>query len=121
MFSRPFWINRIEKAWTQTPVAWLCGVRRCGKTTLAESLDPNRVHYFNCDHPTAEDWVRDPMVFYRSCPKPIVVFDEVHQLRDPSRLLKIGADSFPRLKILATGSSTLSSASGTRPNSIPPA
>jgi predicted AAA+ superfamily ATPase len=36
-----------------------------------------------------------------------VVFDEVHQLPDPSRLLKIGADGFPRLKILATGSSTL--------------
>ena len=33
--------------------------------------------------------------------------DEVHQLADPSRLLKIGADEFPKLKILATGSSTL--------------
>ena len=37
----------------------------------------------------------------------MVVFDEVHQLPDPSRLLKIGADAFPKLKILATGSSTL--------------
>jgi hypothetical protein len=35
------------------------------------------------------------------------VFDEVHQLRDPARLLKIGADGFPKLKILATGSSTM--------------
>lgn len=39
--------------------------------------------------------------------RPVVVFDEVHQLADPSRLLKIGADAFPRIKILATGSSTL--------------
>jgi len=39
--------------------------------------------------------------------KPVVIFDEVHQLRDPSRLLKIGADAYPSLKILATGSSTL--------------
>ena len=31
----------------------------------------------------------------------------MHQLPDPSRLLKIGADAFPKLKILATGSSTL--------------
>ena len=31
----------------------------------------------------------------------------MHQLPDPSRLLKIGADVFPKLKILATGSSTL--------------
>lgn len=36
-----------------------------------------------------------------------MVFDEVHQLPDPSRLLKIGADAFPHLRILATGSSTL--------------
>ncbi len=33
--------------------------------------------------------------------------DEVHQLPDPSRLLKIGADTRQGLKILATGSSTL--------------
>ncbi len=37
----------------------------------------------------------------------MVVFDEIHQLRDPARVLKIGADTFPRLRILATGSSTL--------------
>jgi uncharacterized protein len=37
----------------------------------------------------------------------VVAFDEIHQLRDPSRVLKIGADLFPQLKILATGSSTL--------------
>ena len=36
-----------------------------------------------------------------------MVFDEIHQLRDPTRLLKVGADAFPKLKILATGSSTL--------------
>jgi len=35
------------------------------------------------------------------------LIDEVHQQADPSRLLKIGADEFPKLKILATGSSTL--------------
>jgi predicted AAA+ superfamily ATPase len=36
-----------------------------------------------------------------------VLLDEVHQLPDPSRLLKIGADTRPGLRILATGSSTL--------------
>ncbi len=51
--------------------------------------------------------VRDPQLFYRGCPKPVMVLDEIHQLRDPSRLLKVGADLFPKLKILATGSSTL--------------
>lgn len=107
MIDRPFWINRLEQAWQQAPIAWLCGVRRCGKTTLAESLGSDRILYVNCDLPKTEDLVRDPEVFYRSCTKPVVVFDEVHQLREPSRLLKIGADLFPQLKILATGSSTL--------------
>jgi uncharacterized protein len=82
-------------------------VRRCGKTTLAESLGTERALYVNCDLPATEQMVHDPQVFFRSCAKPTIVFDEIHQLRDPARLLKIGADMFPKLKILATGSSTL--------------
>jgi len=107
MIERPFWQRRIERAWREAPIVWLCGVRRCGKTTLSEGLGPERVLYMNCDLPMVEDMVRDPSVFYRGCAKPIVVFDEIHQLRDPTRLLKIGADAFPKIKILATGSSTL--------------
>lgn len=107
MTSRPFWMERIEAAWREAPIVWLSGVRRSGKTTLAECLGPERAFYVNCDLPAVEDMVRDPLVFFQNCPKPVVVFDEVHQLRDPARLLKIGADLFPKLKILATGSSTL--------------
>jgi hypothetical protein len=107
MYPRPFWLQRIERAWRETPIVWLCGVRRSGKTTLAHGLGEDRMLYVNCDLPTVEDMVRDPRVFYRSCEKPVVVFDEIHQLRDPARLLKIGADVFPKLRILATGSSTL--------------
>jgi hypothetical protein len=107
MIARPFWIERIEAAWREAPIAWLSGVRRVGKTTLAQSLGEERTLYVNCDLPAAEDMVRDPALFYRGCPKPVIVFDEIHQLRDPSRVLKIGADLFPQLKILATGSSTL--------------
>lgn len=107
MIERPFWIDRIEVAWNEAPIVWLCGVRRAGKTVLAQSLGSDRIHYMNCDRPVVEDMVADPELFYRNCDRPIVVFDEVHQLHDPSRLLKIGADLFPELKILATGSSTL--------------
>lgn len=107
MIPRPFWLQRIEQAWRDAPIAWLCGVRRCGKTTLAQSLGEERASYVNCDLPTVEDMVRDPRLFFRSCTRPVVIFDEIHQLRDPTRLLKVGADAFPKLKILATGSSTL--------------
>jgi hypothetical protein len=107
MVPRPFWLQRISDAWKEAPIAWLCGVRRCGKTTLVGSLGEERALYVNCDLPTVEDRVRDPQLFFRSCRKPIVVFDEIHQLRDPARVLKIGADGFQKLKILVTGSSTL--------------
>ena len=107
MVTRPFWQHRIEAAWREAPVVWLAGVRRAGKTTLARSLGAERMHYVNCDLPSAEDMVSDPQVFFRGCSKLVVVFDEVHQLRDPARVLKIGADEFPDLRILATGSSIL--------------
>ena len=107
MIERPFWVDRIEKAWLEAPIVWLAGVRRSGKTTLARSFGSDRVLYVNCDLPAVADRVADPELFYRDCNRPIVAFDEIHQLRDPSRLLKIGADLFPHLRILATGSSTL--------------
>jgi predicted AAA+ superfamily ATPase len=108
MLQRPYWHQRIESAWKEAPIVWLSGVRRSGKTTLAQGLrNLKEILYINCDLPVTEDRVRDPELFFQSCEKPVVVFDEIHQLSDPSRLLKIGADLFPKLKILATGSSTL--------------
>lgn len=100
-------MDRLELAWRQAPIAWLAGVRRSGKTTLAQSLGEDRALYVNCDLPVTEERVRDPASFLRQCDRPVVVFDEIHQLRDPSRLLKIAADEFPKLRVLATGSSTL--------------
>lgn len=107
MIERSFWRQRIESAWSQAPIAWLAGVRRAGKTTLAQSLGPERTTYVNCDLPAVEEMVRDPQLFFAGCTRPVVVLDEIHQLRDPSRLLKVGADLFPGVRILATGSSTL--------------
>lgn len=106
MIDRPFWMKRIAAAWRQVPIVWLTGVRRSGKTTLAQGLGKD-VLFLNCDLPSVEDRVRDPELFYRDCGHKTVVFDEIHQLKDPSRLLKIGADMFPGVRILATGSSTL--------------
>lgn len=105
MISRPFWRERIENCWRKAPIVWLSGVRRVGKTTLAETLED--AEFLNCDLPSTQHLLADPEAFYRSLTKPRLILDEVHQLPDPSRLLKIGADAFPKLKILATGSSTL--------------
>jgi len=105
MIPRPAWQLRIEAAWQQASIVWLTGPRRVGKTVLSRSLPDTE--FLNCDLPSVAERLQDPESFYPTLRKKILVLDEVHQLRDPSRLLKIAADGFPKLKILATGSSTL--------------
>jgi predicted AAA+ superfamily ATPase len=102
---RPFWTSRLHRAWEKVPIVWLTGVRRVGKTTLAKAL-PDAL-FLNCDLPGTARRVADVERFYAAVDAPFVVFDEIHQLPDPSRLLKVGADEFPHLKVLATGSSSL--------------
>jgi len=107
--ERPFWDARLSETWRAAPIVWLSGVRRSGKTTIARSIDG--AHFLNCDLPSVQRELDDPEAFYaRVSPRAgsaTVVFDEIHRLRDPSAVLKIGADAFPKLRILATGSSTL--------------
>ncbi len=106
MINRPYWLNRVREVWQKRPIAWVAGVRRVGKTTLARML-PETV-YLNCDLPSDARRLEDPEMFFRAQPeKAVLVLDEVHRLSDPSRVLKIAADGFPGLRILATGSSTL--------------
>lgn len=107
MIPRSFWLDRLTAAWDKAPIAWLSGVRRSGKSTLARSLDPDSTVFLNCDEPAVEEALRDPLLYLGSVSRPILVLDEIHQLRDPARILKISADRFPALKVLATGSSTL--------------
>ncbi len=106
MIYRPLWIRRIQQAWKKRPIVWLSGVRRVGKTTLAKMFP--RAIYQNCDLPSVARRLIDPEPFFDSLDVgTIVIFDEIHHLEDPSRLLKIAADAYPHLKVLATGSSTL--------------
>ena len=64
--------------------------------------------YMDCDLPSVGRQLSDPESFFDSLKQGImVIFDEVHRLDDPSRLLKIAADVYPHLRVLATGSSTL--------------
>lgn len=106
MKKRPFWIKRIKQAWKKRPIAWLSGVRRVGKTTLAKMF-PEAI-YLNCDLPSVVRILIDCESFYDTLDENVtVIFDEIHRVEDPSRVLKIAADVYPHLKILATGSSTL--------------
>jgi predicted AAA+ superfamily ATPase len=51
--------------------------------------------------------MEDPEGFLAGLKGKRVILDEVHRLRNPSELLKIAADHFPTVHIIATGSSTL--------------
>ncbi len=96
---------QIELAWKRKSIVWLSGVRRVGKTWLAQSLPD--VEYFDCELPRIRRAMSDAESFLASLRKGRVVLDEIHRLDNPSEMLKIAADHIPDLKILATGSSTL--------------
>jgi len=105
MFARRFWHDRITQAWLHRAIVWLMGVRRVGKTTLARSLPD--ADYFDCELPRTRALLADPESFLAARTDRTIVLDEVHRLADPTELLKIAADHFPGVRILATGSSTL--------------
>ncbi len=95
----------IEKTWRERSVIWLAGVRRVGKTCLCRSLSD--VDYFDCELPRVRRELADPEAFLRGSRGKRVVLDEIHRLANPAELLKIAADHFPQIRVLATGSSTL--------------
>ncbi len=106
MWARTYWLEAIERLWKSRSVLWLPGVRRAGKTTLCRSLPD--VEYFDCELPRQRRAMEDPEAFLESLAGKRVVLDEVHRLRNPSQLLKIAADHYPTVRLVATGSSTLS-------------
>jgi len=107
MVGRTFWLARIADALRSRSVLWLSGVRRTGKTTLCQDL-PDSV-YLDCELPRVRRAIEDdPQSFLAGIrPGTTVALDEIHRLADPSEVLKIAADHFPRVRVVATGSSTL--------------
>jgi predicted AAA+ superfamily ATPase len=105
MKKRSFWVEQIGKAWESRSVIWLSGVRRVGKTFLSQSLAD--AEYFDCELPRVRVILEDAEGFLRPLRGRTIILDEIHRLQNPSELLKIAADHYPEVRILATGSSTL--------------
>jgi predicted AAA+ superfamily ATPase len=105
MVKRRFWLELIEREWKRRPVLWLRGVRRAGKTCLAQNLP--HIEYFDCELPRVRRAMEDPEAFLAGLRRKRVVLDEIHRLPNPSELLKLAADHFTDVRVLATGSSTL--------------
>lgn len=109
MVIRPYWQQQIEEAWLHRSIIWLSGVRRAGKTFLCQSL-PNTA-YFDCELPRVRQQLEDSETFLNNHRGMRIIFDEIHRLGNPSEILKIAADHFPDIKIIATGSSSLGASS----------
>ena len=105
MVTRPFWLEKILSAWEGRSVVWLSGVRRVGKTVLCQSVPG--AEYFDCELPRVRRLLADPQSFLEGVRGKRLVLDEVHRLRNPSEVLKIAADHYPDVHVVATGSSTL--------------
>lgn len=105
MLKRPFWLARLADAWRERNVIWLMGVRRAGKTVLAQSVADST--YLDCELPSARRRLEDHESFLTEHRDTTIVLDEIHRLPDAAQLLKLAADHFPGMRVLATGSSTL--------------
>ncbi len=55
--------------------------------------------------------MEDPEGFLENLRGKRIVLDEIHRLSNPSELLKIAADHFPDIRVVATDSSALSASS----------
>ena len=92
--------------WNERSVIWLTGVRRSGKTTLCKQLTPEA--YFDCELPSVRKKLLDPEQFFLDLDETLCTLDEIHRLENAAEVLKIAADHFPYIKVIATGSSSLS-------------
>lgn len=105
IISRNFWQNMVYDAWKMRNIVWLMGIRRVGKTSLCQSLE--NVDYFDCESPAIRHLFEDPEKFLQNQQNKSIVIDEIHRLSNPSEFLKLAADHYPSVKIIATGSATL--------------
>lgn len=105
MIQRQFWLNKIKDRLQQRSVLWLSGVRRVGKTMLCQSIP--EIEYFDCELPRVRTMLEDPQSFLEDMKGRTIILDDIHRLANPSEILKIAADHYPDIKIVATGSSTL--------------
>ena len=108
MLHRDFWQSQVIESLSRRSICWLSGVRRVGKTTLCSSLPfETETRYYDCELPSVRQQLADPEYFWKQHANQIVVLDEIHRLNDPSNVLKIAADHFKTVRVVATGSSTM--------------
>jgi uncharacterized protein len=105
MINRRFWADKVEGALEGGGVVWLWGARCSGKSCLARSL--GGAEYLDCELPGVRRSLEDPEACLMRLRGRRVVLDEVHRLQNPAGLLRIAAERFPDVQVLAIGPSKL--------------
>ena len=109
MVQRTFWLKLLESSLARLSLVWLAGVRGAGKTSLCQSLPG--AEYLDCTLPSVRRQMEDPEKFWEKVKKKRIVLDEIHRLPHAPEILKMAADRYPSLKVIATGPSTLQASS----------
>lgn len=102
--------KQIEKAMELNKVLILLGARRVGKTTLVKSLMEKRTNarYVNCEllqNKEALETSNSETLYAFFGKYDYLFLDEAQNIKNIGQTLKIIHDSFPKIKLIATGSS----------------
>lgn len=90
----------------------LYGARQVGKTTILKEIIndyPDKVEYFNCEEGDVQRGLRqDTSTGLKNFlgNKPIIILDEAQKIAEIGSKLKLLVDTFPKMQIIATGSSS---------------
>ncbi len=104
--------NSVEKDLFKGKIIIIYGARQVGKTTLVKEIQRKFKEgsgYFNCDEPDIREAFTDKTsteikTFLGD--KKIVIIDEAQRVRNIGLSLKLIADNFPSIQVIATGSSS---------------
>ena len=105
-------LPKVRKSLDQGDVAIIYGARQTGKTTIARMLldEQKKGLYLNCDEPDIRERLTNKSSTELKAlfgDATFVVVDEAQRVRDIGVTAKIIHDTFPDIKLLLTGSSSI--------------
>lgn len=102
----------VEKCLFKGKILIIYGARQVGKTTLVKEIQkkfPNDSMYLNCDEPDvrtafSEKTSTEIKAYFGQ--KKLIILDEAQRVKNIGLTLKLIADNFPEIQVIATGSSS---------------
>jgi uncharacterized protein len=104
--------KQLEQWMFRGKILVIYGARQVGKTTLVRELASpygEEARYLNCEINSVQEalTIREPVALKRFLgTKKLVILDEAQHIEGIGEILKLLADTFPEMQIIATGSSS---------------